>query len=238
MEILNKVNPNSLIDTFISLMSAFLLGGLIGLERQYRQRTAGFRTNVLVALGASIFVDIAHRLNGDGGAVHVLAYVISGIGFLGAGVIMRGDGGIRGINTAATLWGSAAIGGATGADLILEALIGTVFILSANTLLRPVVNFVNRTPLKTEELELTIIIFVFITIENQLEMTSFLEDYCRINNLPMLDLEVSPFGEELVEIRAMLNTPSINEEELNTLISKIKEHKEVKHAYWSSSNKE
>ena len=139
MEFINQYNLASLEDTTVSLLTAFILGGAIGLERQFRQRTAGLRTNVLVALGASIFVDIANRLHSHEGAVHVLAYVVSGIGFLGAGVMMREEGNIRGLNTAATLWGSAAVGAAAGADLIFEAMIGTVFILMANTLLRPVV---------------------------------------------------------------------------------------------------
>ena len=79
------------------------------------------RTNVLVAVGAAIFVDMANRLYGHEGAVRVVAYVVSGIGFLGAGVIMREGGNVRGLNTAATLWGSAAVGACAGADLILEA---------------------------------------------------------------------------------------------------------------------
>ena len=110
MEFINQYNLASLEDTTVSLLTAFILGGAIGLERQFRQRTAGLRTNVLVALGASIFVDIANRLHSHEGAVHVLAYVVSGIGFLGAGVMMREEGNIRGLNTAATLWGSAAVG--------------------------------------------------------------------------------------------------------------------------------
>ncbi|MFS2116942.1 MgtC/SapB family protein, partial [Herbaspirillum frisingense] len=106
MQILANINLASLLDTLISLTAAFILGGLIGLERQYRQRTAGLRTNVLVALGAAVFVDMANRMGGHEGAVHVVAYVVSGVGFLGAGVIMREEGNVRGINTAATLWGS------------------------------------------------------------------------------------------------------------------------------------
>ncbi|MEI7867179.1 MAG: MgtC/SapB family protein [Candidatus Methylumidiphilus sp.] len=106
MEALNNINILSLRDLLASLSTAFLLDSMIGLERQYRQRTAGLlRTNVLVAVGAAVFVDMANRLTGHEGAVHVAAYVVSGIGFLGAGVIMKGDGGIRGLNTAATLWG-------------------------------------------------------------------------------------------------------------------------------------
>ena len=106
MEAINNISIHSLLDTSISLMTAFILGSMIGLERQYHQRTAGLRTNVLVAVGAAVFVDMANRLSGREGAVHVAAMVVSGVGFLGAGVIMKGDGGgIRGLNTAATLWG-------------------------------------------------------------------------------------------------------------------------------------
>ena len=92
MQALNNINLSSLIDTLVSLSAAFVLGGLIGFERQFRQRTAGLRTNVLVAVGAAIFVDMANRLGGAEGAVRVVAYVVSGIGFLGAGVIMREEG--------------------------------------------------------------------------------------------------------------------------------------------------
>ena len=104
----------ALLDTLASLLLAFVLGSLVGLERQYRQRTAGLRTNVLVAVGAALFVNLAQRIydlhGGSYGVVHVVAYIVSGIGFLGAGVIMRESGNIRGINTAATLWGVAGRG--------------------------------------------------------------------------------------------------------------------------------
>ena len=69
MEALNQFNLSSLIDTAISLTTAFVLGSLIGLERQYRQRTAGLRTNTLVAVGAAVFVDMANRLNGHDGTL-------------------------------------------------------------------------------------------------------------------------------------------------------------------------
>ena len=129
MESINNINLISTLDSFVSLLTAFLLGSLIGYERQYRQRTAGLRTNVLVAVGAAAFVDIANRLYGHDGATHVIAYVVSGVGFLGAGVIMRENGNVRGLNTAATLWGSAAVGASAGADLIVEALLISLFVL-------------------------------------------------------------------------------------------------------------
>ncbi|EPG2539474.1 TPA: MgtC/SapB family protein, partial [Acinetobacter baumannii] len=147
LQFLQHTDLSNIIDTLISLSAAFILGALIGFERQYRQRTAGLRTNVLVAVGAAIFVDIAINLTGADGAVRVIAYVVSGIGFLGAGVIMRQEGNIHGLNTAATLWCSAAVGAAAGADLIIEAILATAFILSANTLLRPIVHIIDRRPL-------------------------------------------------------------------------------------------
>ena len=118
MQALQTFDLTSLLDTFLSIGSAFVLGGAIGLERQFRQRTAGLRTNTLVAVGAAVFVDMAMRLAGHEGAVRVVAYVVSGIGFLGAGVIMKDGAQVSGLNTAATLWGSAAVGACAGADLL------------------------------------------------------------------------------------------------------------------------
>jgi putative Mg2+ transporter-C (MgtC) family protein len=89
-------------DTLISLLVAFVFGTLIGAERQYRQRSAGLRTNVLVAVGAAAFVDLGERLTGPDGAVRIIAYVVSGIGFLGAGAIIKEGMNVRGLNTAAT----------------------------------------------------------------------------------------------------------------------------------------
>ena len=138
--------PAAFLDSAISLGTAFALGTLIGIERQYHQRSAGLRTNVLVAVGAAAFVDIGLRLTGDDGAMRVLAYVVSGVGFLGAGAIMKDGLNIRGLNTAATLWGAAAIGGAAGADLVAEAVLIATFVLAANTMLRPVAHGISRLP--------------------------------------------------------------------------------------------
>ncbi|MGL4774889.1 MAG: MgtC/SapB family protein, partial [Aeromonas veronii] len=150
MKMWQQIDMISLLDTLASLLLAFVLGSLVGLERQYRQRTAGLRTNVLVAVGAALFVSLAQRIydlhGGNYNVVHVVAYIVSGIGFLGAGVIMRESGNIRGINTAATLWGVAAVGAACGAGLAMEAILGALFVLAANTLLRPLVNQINRRP--------------------------------------------------------------------------------------------
>ncbi|MES2026298.1 MAG: MgtC/SapB family protein [Pseudomonadota bacterium] len=228
----------SLLDTLLSLTTAFVLGGLIGFERQYRQRTAGLRTNVLVAIGAAMFVDMANRLGGHDGAVHVVAYVVSGIGFLGAGVIMREEGNVRGINTAATLWGSAAVGAAAGADLILEAILGTIFVLAANTLLRPIVNAINRKPLDVSSAEVTNTVYVIASRERQKEVLAMLEAELERGNYPTRDLDIHAFGEDEVEIEATLAATSVDGDELDTLVQRLSASFMVSQAFWSPSTTE
>src|SRR3984885_5958673 len=155
MQFIKTFQLYDFLDTLISLFVAFVFGTLIGAERQYRQRTAGLRTNVLVAVGAAAFVDLAMRLAGADGAVRVIAYVVSGIGFLGAGGIMKQGLDVRGLNTAATLWASAAVGSCAGADMVAQAGALTVFVLAGTPLLRPLVNAINRIPLDAQSTEAT-----------------------------------------------------------------------------------
>ncbi|KMM86322.1 putative Mg2+ transporter-C (MgtC) family protein [Pseudomonas taetrolens] len=238
MQALNNINLTSLIDTLVSLSAAFILGGLIGYERQYRQRTAGLRTNVLVAVGAAIFVDMANRLGGAEGAVRVVAYVVSGIGFLGAGVIMREEGNVRGLNTAATLWASAAIGACAGADLVVEALLGTLFVLAANTLLRPIVNNINRQPLDVISSEVTYMVYVIARRHQQKAALALLEAELERSNYPARDLDMHPFGQDDVEIEATLVATSVDGDELDALIARISTSTLVVQAFWSSSTTE
>lgn len=235
MEFLNNINFGSLIDTAISLSAAFILGGLIGLERQYRQRTAGLRTNILVALGAAIFVDAANRLTGHDGAVHVMAYVVSGIGFLGAGVIMREEGNVRGINTAATLWASGAVGACAGADLIFEASLATLFILAANTLLRPVVTFINRQPLDTVSVEVTNSVYIITPKHAQKHALRQFIKTLEEAGYQTQDVEVHQFGNEDVEIQAVLTASAVDGDEMDQLIAKIADQDFVAQAFWSPS---
>ena len=238
MQALNNINLTSLVDTLVSLSAAFILGGLIGFERQYRQRTAGLRTNVLVAVGAAIFVDMANRLGGAEGAVRVVAYVVSGIGFLGAGVIMREEGNVRGLNTAATLWASAAVGACAGADLILEALLGTLFVLAANTLLRPIVNNINRQPLDVISSEVTYMVYVIARRHQQKAVLALLEAELERSNYPARDLDVHAFGQDEVEIEGTLGATSVDGDELDALIARISTSTLVVQAFWSPSTTE
>jgi putative Mg2+ transporter-C (MgtC) family protein len=127
---------------------ALVLGAAVGLERQWRQRTAGLRTNALVALGAALFELFAVLTSGQHGVdpTRIAAYVVSGIGFLGAGVILRDGIHVRGINTAATIWCSAAVGVLAGAGYIPAAAIAAALILTAHLALRPVARRIGRLP--------------------------------------------------------------------------------------------
>jgi putative Mg2+ transporter-C (MgtC) family protein len=117
---------------------ALLLGGLIGVERQFRQHPAGLRTNALVAVGAALFVSLTDLL-GDKKAdpTRIASYIVSGVGFLGGGVILREGMTVKGMATAATLWCSAAIGTLSGAGYPGHALIGTLAVLTLHVLFRP-----------------------------------------------------------------------------------------------------
>lgn len=235
MEAINTINLSSLLDTLISLFSAFLLGSLIGIERQYRQRTAGLRTNVLVAIGAAAFVDMANRLSGHEGAVHVTAYVISGIGFLGAGVIMKGDAGIRGLNTAATLWGAAAVGACAGADLISEATLVALFVLAGNTLLRPVVNAINRQPIDDKKSEVTYTVCVISNRSVQKQVIELLEFLLEQADHPIGRVEVRPFAQEEIQIFATLVCTSADSERLEKVVDEVSLTEHVTQAFWSIS---
>lgn len=238
MVTINPFDSTLFLNTFISLLAAFVLGSLIGLERQFRQRTAGLRTNVLVAVGAAIFVNMADQLHGHAGATQVVAYVVSGIGFLGAGVIMREEGNIRGLNTAATLWGSAAVGACAGAGLIAEATLATLFVLAANTLLRPIVNAINRKPIDVQSAEVTYTIYVIVGKAQQKHTLSLLEQLLESANYPLAGLEVHAFGTADVEIEATLLSTSVDAEDLDKVTDRLKNEPYISQAFWSPSTSE
>ena len=235
MRFLTTFQLHDFIDTLVSLTAAFVLGTLIGAERQYRQRTAGLRTNVLVAVGAAAFVDLGMQLTGADGAVRVVAYVVSGIGFLGAGVIMKQGMDVRGLNTAATLWASAAVGSCAGADMVAQAVVLAVFVIAGNTLLRPLVNAINRIPLNEQSSEATYYFKVAVTPEALPDMRDRLVERLEAASYPVADVNVVELGDDLLEIVATLVSTSVNPNELNSVVVDLQHQPGVRHATWEVS---
>lgn len=226
------------LDTLVSLTAAFVLATLIGAERQYRLRTAGLRTNVLVAVSAAAFVDIGMHLTGTDGAVRIIAYVVSGIGFLGAGVIMKEGMNVRGLNTAATLWGSAAVGACAGADLIAQAAALTVFVLAGNTLLRPLVNAINRRPLDERSSEATYEVLLTVDTVSLSDLREALVAKLEAAQYPVGDVQVIDRADDVAEIIATLVSTAVEAKELDAVTADLVRMPGVRHATWSVSTKD
>lgn len=129
------------------LLTAALLGSVLGFERELRQKSAGLRTNILIAIGSALFtlmsIDMAAGIPGaDPG--RLAAQIVTGIGFLGAGAILRRDGGVQGLTTAATVWVNAAVGVAAGGGEYHLAFIATIVTIVVLLLLHPIEAAIDR----------------------------------------------------------------------------------------------
>lgn len=124
------------------IIICFLLSSCIGIERQYRRRLVGLRTIILVSLGAFLFVRFSYAFP-DSDMTRIAAQVVAGIGFLGAGVIIKDNKSVKGLTTAATLWCAAAIGILCAANLLFEAATGTLLVLFTNIVLRTINRKIN-----------------------------------------------------------------------------------------------
>jgi putative Mg2+ transporter-C (MgtC) family protein len=131
-----------LVATLGRLGLALLLGSAIGFERQWHQKMAGLRTNALVALGSCGFV-VFSGMVGQGDPTRVAGQVVSGIGFLGAGIILREGINVHGLNTAATLWCSAMVGTFAGGGFWVPSVAAAGFVIVTNLFLRPLVQRLN-----------------------------------------------------------------------------------------------
>jgi putative Mg2+ transporter-C (MgtC) family protein len=226
------------LNTLVGLVVAFALGTAIGAERQWKQRSAGLRTNVLVSLGACEFVDLAMNLDGGHGAVKVVSYVVSGIGFLGAGVIMKDGLNVRGLNTAATLWCSAAVGACAGANLAAQAALLTVFVVSANTLLQPLVNRINRAPLLGSAVEAIFEISVMTTVEGAAAARKAVMKLLQAAHYPVSDIELIDRPDGLTEVLATLVMTAVEAHDLDAVVQKLEVMPGISSATWSSSTED
>ena len=141
-----------LIESIGRLGLALVLGSAIGFERQWHQKMAGLRTNALVALGSCGFVVFSAMVE-PGDPTRVAAQVVTGIGFLGAGIILREGINVHGLNTAATLWCSAMVGTFAGGGFWGPSLVAAGFVVGTNLCLRPLVSLINRRTVLSNDVE-------------------------------------------------------------------------------------
>jgi putative Mg2+ transporter-C (MgtC) family protein len=206
----------------LRLAVALVLGALIGAERQWRQRMAGLRTNALVSAGAGMFVMLqALAAPGPDSTFHMAGQVVAGIGFLGAGVILRNGLNITGLNTAATLWCSAAVGSIAGYGMYLPALLGVIGVASANVCLRPLGRALNRRG-DAAETEITYLLRATVLSEQESHMRSLLLHALNgqallLKSLNSQDLEHT----NKVEIRATLASTGRQNLLLEQIVSRL-----------------
>ena len=228
------------------LALALFLGVLVGLERQLRQNTAGLRMNTLVAIGAASFVLFGNSIAADGigtgdSLARIASQIVTGIGFLGGGVIMREGASIKGIATAATLWCSAAIGMFAGVGLFNEAIICTVFVVATNLLLRPLAWMIKKhidLPHLAPDVEHThsshgYQLNIRCHNEAQEHIRALLLQEIRDGELQLKKLEsTSADGAGSVEIGVTVTSPSARDVIVERVIGRVSLQNQVSSASW------
>lgn len=192
------------------LSAALFMGMTVGIERQWRQKSAGLRTNTLVALGSAAFILLSIKIGGDATG-RIASYIVSGIGFLGAGVIMKDGMNVQGLNTAATIWCSAAVGSLSGMGLYAEAAVLTSAVVLIHTVLRPVGLFLGRLNFVPDDDAQTDYLFM-------LKCHEEVENHIRVLLIQMLG------NEEKLLLKSLSSddTESINQVAINAVIKSIK----------------
>lgn len=223
------------VDIAFNLLMAVLLGGAVGFERQWRQRLAGLRTNTLVALGAASYVVFADLFgDADASPTRVAAQVVSGIGFLGAGIIFREGANVRGLNTAATLWCSAAIGVFAGHGAIIPAAMVAALVIAVNTVLRPVTRLINRQPSADTEAEPVFLVTAVCRADAEahvraLMLQGFSGGGLRLRRLDSEDIEDSNRVEVEAEVMAQAGS---GDAELEAITGRLSLEQSVTAARW------
>jgi putative Mg2+ transporter-C (MgtC) family protein len=216
-----------------SILLAMLLGSLIGLERQWRQRFAGLRTNALVATGAAAFAAAAVSPLCQGSPAPFLGAIVTGIGFLGAGVIFKEDFSVSGLNTAATLWCSAGVGTLSGMGLWQQGLALAASVIAINVLLRPLARHLAQAPSDAaSEMESTYRIYGQCTRRSEQTMRTLLLEEAAGSNLRVRDLHSETAGAGIVRISANLVMVGRDDKRVDALTSRVGLGAKLRSIHW------
>lgn len=214
----------------LRLLAAMLLGAGIGVERQIKQRSAGLTTNALVSIGACVFVLLSEIVIYGGvenmDRLRVVSQIVTGIGFLGAGVIMKDGFTIHGLNTAATIWCSAAVGSLCGFGMYWQGLAAAVAIVSTHLLLKPLSDYLDRRPYKYVEIKnVGIILKVEGRLSDEINIRSSVIDILQsIDNVIVSKIETTHpknDDEALITADILTNNISGNSKRIVSQISRL-----------------
>lgn len=212
--------PPSHLEIGLRLGLAILSGALIGLERQWSKHTAGVRTHSLVALGAALFVSLAVVAGTPQEAARMAAQVVTGIGFLGAGVLMRTGLTVHGLNTAATVWCTAALGVLCGVADYWSVSLGTVAVLLVNLAFRPLSRVFTKFSTRQPPPGFHYSIKVSCDPEREAALCSLLTQLVNAAPFVMLSLEQVP-GTETSSILATLSAVDYQSVQLEQITTRL-----------------
>src|SRR5215470_14177408 len=217
----------------LNLAAAFCLSAVIGFERQWRNRLAGLRTNTLVALGAASFVVFSGLVPGDNSPTRVAAQVVSGIGFLGAGLIFKEGLSVHGLNTAATLWCSAAVGVLAGARLPAHAALVAALVIFVNLCLRPLARFIQSQPTQSTELISRYLITVICRNEEEAHVRALLLQSMSAGALRFQELNSHNIeNTDRVEVCASVTAEQRKDSALEQIVGRLSLEPHVTAARW------
>ncbi len=196
------------------LLLAVLLGGIIGAEREYRDKTAGFRTIIFICVGATLFTIFSIRLGGSNDPARVAANIVSGVGFLGAGAIMRDARRVTGLTTASTIWLAAALGMGVGAGHYMLAGAATLVVLIVLLLFPRIEAWIGNSDTRTYEVVCPVCP----------GMLDELESMARSSGLRVVERQRAKAGEDMICNLMVVGRPAAHEQ----LTEKLLTHTEVK----------
>jgi putative Mg2+ transporter-C (MgtC) family protein len=217
-----------------NLLAALIMGTLIGAERQWHHRTAGLKTNALVAIGAASFVIWAPFAGTPDAPGRVAGQVVSGIGFLGAGVILREGLNVRGLNTAATLWCSAAVGIIAGTGQLLLGGFVTLLILAINLGMQPIIQSINRLPRRDALSECVYGVTVHCATAGEAAIRAILTDRVGHNHMVLNAVSTTRLPDsELSEIVLRYRLPSRNDALIERIVGSVSKRNDVASTRWT-----
>lgn len=222
----------TLLDFSLRLFVAILLGFLVGLERQLTSHPAGIRTNILVCIGACMFTMFS-IIMGVADTTRVAAQVVTGIGFLCSGIILKEGLNVKGLNTAATIWCTAAIGVITSSGHLDFALAGTLMLLGSTFAFRFVSNKIQPTVATLDDEEYTYVLSATCNAEDEFTIRSLMIDYLADIKLQLINLQSAEDDGHRVEIKGTFNSYGKRRDELvEKLLSQLSLEKGVVKAGW------